>query len=96
MVPVLVALKVGVCPATGFWKASSKVTVTVDVATPLAMMELVPVMVEVAEAGAPTVKTTVPPERFTGVAILRVFVSTLVEVIVQVETPKASVSVQAP
>ena len=69
---------------------------TVDVAKPLATMELVPVMVEVAEAGAPTVKTTVPPDRFTGVAILRVFVSTFFEVIEQVETPKASVSEQSP
>jgi hypothetical protein len=41
-------------------------------------------------------KTTEPSAFETGVAMERVFVSDLSEVIVQVETPKASVSEHAP
>jgi hypothetical protein len=68
---------------------SFKVIVTVDVATPLATIGLVPVIVEFAATAAPAVKTTVPSALATGVAIERVFVSAAKEESVQVETPEA-------
>jgi hypothetical protein len=43
---VLVAVKVGVDPATGLSKASLRVMVTAEVATPLATIFDVPLMVE--------------------------------------------------
>mgnify|MGYP006914928582 CR=1 FL=1 len=46
-------LKVGVSPLTGLLLASKSVTVTVEVATPLATTGPEPVIVEVATAAAP-------------------------------------------
>ncbi len=96
MVPVLVAPKVGVYPSTGLLLISLKVIVTVDVAVPLAITGPEPVMVEFAATAPPAMKTTDPSALETGVAIERIFVSDLSEVIVQVETPEASVSEHAP
>jgi hypothetical protein len=89
------ALKIGVSPLTGLLKASKRVTVTVDVATPLAITGPEPVMLEVATAGAPAVNVTVPSAFTIGVAIESVLISAFVEVMVQVATPLASVAEQA-
>lgn len=70
--------------------------VTVEVAEPSATTGPVPVMVEVATAGAPAVKVTVPSAFTIGEVIERVFTSALVEVKVQTESPAASVAEQAP
>ena len=43
--PVFVALKVGITPTMAWFAASFKVTVTVEVALPFAVIELVPVIV---------------------------------------------------
>lgn len=75
---------------------SLKVIVTVEVAVPFAMTGPEPVIVEFAATAPPAMKTTVPSALDTGVAIESVFVSDLSEVIVQVETPEASVSEHAP
>ena len=96
VVPVLVALKVGVCPETGLLLASLKVILTVDVAVPFATTGLVPVIVELTATADPAVKTTVPSALTTGVAIDNVFVSAVVDDKVQVETPDAFVAEQAP
>jgi hypothetical protein len=53
VLPVSVAVKVGVTPDTGVLKASFRVMVTVDVATPFATTGVVPVMVELAAAAGP-------------------------------------------
>ena len=95
-VPVSVAEKVGVCPTTVLLLASFKVTVTVDVATPLATTGLVPVIVELAATADPAVKTTVPSILTTGVTIESVFVSAASELKVQVEIPEALVAEQLP
>ena len=55
------ALITGVSPGTGLLPASRKVTVTVEVATPLAITGPVPETVEVAAEGADGVKVTLPP-----------------------------------
>ena len=70
--------------------------VTEEVAEPSATTGPVPVMVEVATAGAPAVKVTVPSAFTIGVAIESVFTSALVEVKVQTESPDASVAEHAP
>jgi hypothetical protein len=70
--------------------------VTVEVATPLATMELVPLMRELAATAAPAVKVTVPSVFTTGVAMARVFISALVEAKVHVETPEALETEQLP
>ena len=75
---------------------SFKVTVTVDVATPLATTGLVPVIVELAATADAAVKTTVPSALATGVTIESVFVSELFEERVQVEIPEALVAEQLP
>ena len=90
------AEKVGVCPETPLLFVSFRVMVTVELATPLATIGLVPVMVELAATAPPAVKTTVPSALTTGVAIERVFVSAASEVNVQVETPEAFVAEQDP
>ena len=69
--------------------------VTVEVAVPLATMEVIPVMVEFAATAEPAVKITVPPAFETGVSIERVFVSAVNELRVQIETPKALETEQA-
>jgi hypothetical protein len=86
--PASVAEKVGVWAETGLLFASFKVTVTVEVAIPLAMTGPVPVMVEFAATAAPAVKITVPPALETGVTIERVLVSAIREVKVQVACPE--------
>lgn len=92
----MVALKVGTWPATGLLFTSKSVMVTVDVATPLATIELVPLMRELAATAAPAVKVTLPSVFTTGVAMARAFISALVEANVQVEIPEASVTEQLP
>ena len=94
--PVSVALKVGTMPGTALLVASFKVMVTVEVATPLATTEPVPVMVELRATGADASNTTVPSAFDTGVAMLKVFVSAVLDARVQVDTPKAVVELQAP
>jgi hypothetical protein len=89
------ALKVGVVPITGLLKASKSVTVTVEVATPLAMTGPEPVMVEVATAAAPAVNVTVPSAFTIGVVMESVLISAFVEVNVQVATPEALVAEHA-
>lgn len=96
VVPVSVAEKVGVMPATGLLPASLSVITIVEVEAPSAVTGPVPVMVEFAATADPGVNTTVPPAFTTGVAIERVFVSALAEARVQVETPEASVAEQVP
>lgn len=93
MVPVSVAENVGTVPATGLLFASRRVAVIVDVATPLAVIEDVPVIVEVAAATAPATKLTefVTPVRPAGVVIFRVFVPTAVDFMVPVACPFMSV-----
>lgn len=94
--PVPLALKVGVLPLTGLLKASSKVTVTVEVATPSATTGLEPVIVDVATAAAPATNVTLPPTLITGDAIERVLISALVLASVQVALPVTSVTEQLP
>jgi hypothetical protein len=91
-----VAEKVGVCPETVLLLISLRVTVTVDVATPLAITGLVPVIEEFAATAAPAVNTTVPSAFTTGVAIDNVLVSAVKEESKQVETPDALVTEHNP
>lgn len=93
---VSVAEKVGVTPGTKLLEASFNVIVTVEVAEPFATTGDVPEIVELAATGAPAVKVTVPPAFTTGVAIERVLISAIVDEIVQVETPDAFETLQAP
>lgn len=88
--PVLVAVNVGVCPATLFPLISFKVIVIVDVAAPSAMTGPEPVIVEVEAATAPAVNVTFPPVFVTGAVILNALTSATVDCIVQTETPPAS------
>lgn len=92
--PVLVALKVGTTPETGLLFASRRVAVMVEVATPFAITDEVPVMVEVAAATLPAAKATVfvTPVRPVGAVMLSVFVSLIVDLIVPVACPKESVT----
>ena len=83
-------LNVGVTLMTAALVLSFRVIVTVDVATPLAITGPVAEILEFAMDGEPEANTTVPPALTNGVAIESVFVSGVVEVIVQVETPLAS------
>lgn len=87
------AEKVGVRPATVLLFVSRSVMVTVEVATPFAVMELVPVIVEFAATADPETNVTVDvtPVKPAGVAMLIVFVSAVVEAIVAVATPEALV-----
>lgn len=71
-------------------------TVTVEVAEPLATTGLVPVIVEFTATAAPAVKVTDPSAFTTGVAIERVLTSADVDESVQVDTPEALVEEQAP
>lgn len=90
------AVNVGVIPETGLLPASRRVIVTVDVATLLASTGPVPVIVELAATGAPAVKTTVPSDLDTGVAIDSVLVSAIVDERVQVDIPLAFVAEHIP
>ena len=96
VLPVSVALKVGVEPLTALSKASFNVIVTDEVALPLAVTGPVPVIVEYVLATEPAVKVTVPSLFAIGVAIERVLTSAFVEANVQVAIPEASVALQAP
>ena len=96
VVPVLVAETVGVTPETKLLLPSLRVTVTAEVATPLATTGPVPVMVEFKATAAPAVKITVPSVFETGVTIERVLVSAVNEFKVQVETPEAFEREQVP
>lgn len=60
------------------------------------MPDPVPVMVEVSAEGAPGLKITLPPTLLTGELKVRVFVSALVDVRVQVARPEALVLEQVP
>ena len=88
------AAKVGVSAGTGLFAASRKVMVIVDVATPLAMTVLVPVMFDLAAIGAPAVKVTVPSDLFTGDVIVSVLTSAVRDESVQLEIPAALVVLQ--
>ena len=90
------ALKVGVFPDTGLLLVSFKVMVTVEVAVPLAITGVVPVMDEVEATGVPAVKVTDPSVLTIGVSIFRVLISALSELNVQVEIPLAFVAEQVP
>lgn len=94
--PEPVAEKVGVLPLIGLLNASRIVMVIVDVAEPSATTGPVPVMVDVATAGAPAVKVTLPSAFTIGVAIESVFTSAFVEVNVQLDSPFVSVGEQTP
>ena len=93
---VLVALKVGVCPATGLLKASLRVIVTVEVEAPSDGVGPVPEIFEFKATAESEIKMTDPSALETGVAIESIFDSALVDFKVQVETPKASVKLHAP
>lgn len=71
--------------------------VTVEVATPFATTGPVPVIVEFTAAAAPATKPTVPVTVVNpaGVVMLNVFVSAIVDLIVPVATPEASVTAAA-
>ena len=86
----------GTTPLTSLLFASLRVIVTVDVDAPFAVTGPVPVMVELAAKAAPAWNTTVPPALTTGVAMLKVLVSALVEAKVQVATPEALEAPQVP
>ena len=88
--------KVGTTPVTGTLDASRNVMVMVEVATPSAVMLLVAEIVEFAATAGPCAKITEPPLIASGVSIESVFVSAVVEVSVQVESPLLSVLEQAP
>lgn len=90
VLPVFVALKVGTLAATGLLKASFKLIVMVEVATPLATTGLVPEILELAATGRPALKTTVLPDFKTGFVILSTFDSAFVEERLHEETPLAS------
>ena len=90
------APKVGTIPGTGLFEISLSVMVTVEVAAPLATTGPVPVMVELAATGLDDWNTTVPSALLTGVAIERVFVSAVVELRLQVDTPEALVELHTP
>lgn len=92
---VPVVPKVGVSPDTGLLVASRRVTVTVDVATPLATTGPVPVIVEFTATGVPAVKVIVPSVFATGVTMANVFTPESVDFAVQVDTPLAFVAEQA-
>lgn len=94
--PVSVAAKVGVSPDTGLLKASRRVIVIVEVATPLATILLVPVMFEFAATGVPAVKVTVPSVLLTGAVMASVFTSAVSDERVQVDKPELSVAEHAP
>jgi hypothetical protein len=91
----LVAVKVGTVPETKLLLISFNVTVTVEVAAPLATIGPVPVMVELAATAAPAVKITEPSALATGVAMDNIFVSAFVDFKVQVAIPDALVTEQA-
>jgi hypothetical protein len=91
-----VAVNVGKTETTGFPKTSLILIIIEEVETPSALTGVEPRIVEVALLGMPAVKRTVPSDLTTGVAIASVFVSALVELKVQVDTPEALDTEHAP
>ena len=96
MLPVSVALKVGVVPTIGLLFTSYRTIVTVPAELPFAVTGPVPVICEVTADGAPAVNVTVPPAIVRGEAILSVFTSAWVEESEQVDVPLALVAEQVP
>jgi hypothetical protein len=96
VVPVSVAENVGVWPITGLLLASFSVTVIVEVAEPSATTGPDPVMVEFVAEAPPAVNVTVPSDLETGEVMAKVFISATSEVSVQVDSPFASETEQAP
>jgi hypothetical protein len=96
VVPVSVAEKVGVWPATGLLKRSFKVIVTVEVEVPLATTGLVPVMVELAATALVDEKVTALPVTAIGEVNCSVFTSAVVDARVQTESPLAFDTEQSP
>jgi hypothetical protein len=94
--PVFVAEKVGTSPTTGLLAISLRVMVTVELATPSATTGPVPTIDEFAAAAAPPVNVTVPSVFVTGVVMLRVLISALVDCKVHVEDPLESVDEHDP
>ncbi len=94
LLPLPVAVKVGVVPLTGFALASVKVIEIVDVAIPSAGIGPVPEITPL--AALPGVNTTLVPALFIGVKMDKSFVSACVDFKVQVERPLALVAEQAP
>ena len=95
VVPVPLAVKVGVVPTTALLLLSNKVIVTVEVATLSATTGPVPVMLELAMEAASAVKVTVPSAFTNGEAIESVLISALVLESVQFAIPEASVTEHA-
>lgn len=93
LVPVFVAANVGVTPIAGLFPASRSVIVTVELAVPSAVIELVPVMLEFPATGALALKTTgvVTPVNPAGAVMESVFVSATVDLMTPVDCPEASV-----
>jgi hypothetical protein len=91
-----VAENVGVEPTTGLLEPSLRVIVTVEVATPSASTDEVPVMLEFATLAGAAVNVTVDPVKINGVRTERVLTSAMVEASVQVEVPVASLKPQTP
>ena len=91
--PVSVAEKVGVTPGTGLLRASRRVMVTDEVATPSAVTGPVPVIVEFPAVAEPGLKVTgvVRELRAAGAVMPMVFSAATVETIEPVATPFASV-----
>jgi len=94
--PVPVAAKVVVTPLIGLLFTSRRVMVTVEVVLPSAVtpLEGEAEIVEFATTAEPGIKATVEvtPANPAGVAMLRVFVSATVDLIVPVATPEAFVT----
>ncbi len=90
----MVALKLGVTPATGLLFVSSSVIVTVLVATPFATTGPVPLIVEFAATTELEMNCTVvvSAERLAGVTTVRVLVCATVEAIVPEVWPLAFVA----
>ena len=95
VLPVPEEVKVGTMLGTALLFASFKVIVIVEVELPSAVTGPVPVIVELPGLALPPVKTTVPPNRETGVTRESVLVSALSELKEQRETPLAFVDEQA-
>ena len=96
--PVPVEERTTVWPLTRLLLASRSVTVMVEVDDPSAVMPEFG-LAEIEEfpaTGEPAVKLTVPSALLTGEVMVSVFVSALVELNVQVETPEPFELLQAP
>lgn len=87
--PVLVAVKVGVNPLSGMLSGFRTVIETCEFETPSAVIEVVPVIVEVAAFGEKSTKLTVPESpatRLGGLTVI-VFISNVLDLIVATVTP---------